>query len=229
MPTATGRNLQAWAENLLIESAAYLPKKYEQVVFSQFPQSAKPPHTVRHSLYTPMVPTAVFIGYILGPSLGAVTAALYVLAGLFGPYAGFYLFADGGGFSYYREPSMGYLLGLIPGCWCIGRLTTDPRKSIKQLVAAVCGVSVIHIMGIGYLLSLCVASHFSGNDSAFFWRPWTFEELRNLSWYQLPYDLSLSLLLIGVGFPFRWLVSVLTAPDASTKTALHNQLEELIR
>jgi hypothetical protein len=34
-----------------------------------------------------------------------------------------------------------------------------------------------------------------------------------LSWYTLPYDFICSLILIGLGFPFRWLVNVLVAPD----------------
>jgi biotin transporter BioY len=227
VPTATGRNLQAWSRNITVELTACLPQKYQQFVLTRFPQLATSPHQVRHSLYTPIVPTAIFTGYILGPILGACAAALYLLAGLLGPYAGIYLFAAGGGLSYYHEPSMGYLLGLIPGCWCTGKLTPDPRKSVKQLVAAGCGVSIIHITGIGYLLGLCAASHFSG--AALLWCPWMFEELRNLSWYQLPYDLALSWLLIGVGFPFRWLVNVLTTPDAGTRTTLHRQLEESIQ
>jgi biotin transporter BioY len=228
LPTATGRNLQAWGHNLTINAANCLPSKYQQIMLSRFPQLSAPPHPVRYSLYTPIVPAAIFAGYILGPLLGAAAAILYLLAGLVGPYLGTYLFAAGGGFSYYTEPGMGYLLGLIPGCWCVGRLAMDQRKSIKQLAAAVCGVCAIHITGMGYVLGLCIAGHFTGNESALFWRPWTFEELRNMTWYQLPYDLSLSLLVIGVGFPFRWLVNVLTAPDASTKTAAPSQLEELI-
>ena len=230
LPTATGRNLQAWGHNLAFIAAASLPLKYQQFALSRFPDLSVPPQPVRRSLYSPIVPTALFTGYILGPLLGVSAAALYVLAGLLGPLLGVYLFAAGGGLTYYHEPGMGYLLGLLPGCWCMGRLTGGQSKSLRQLLGVACSVSLIHIVGIGYLLAACIASNFSGTGVAGLpWRPWIFEELRNLSWYQLPYDLLFSLLLVGIAFPFRRLVSALIAPDASTRISLHTQLEELIR
>ena len=57
-------------------------------------------------------------GLLLGARLGALSQALYVGLGL----VGLPIFAAGGGFSYVFNPTFGFLLGLIPAAWVIGRL-----------------------------------------------------------------------------------------------------------
>jgi hypothetical protein len=78
---------------------------------------------------------------------------------------------------------------------------------------------ILHLFGLIYLVgsSLGVLL-FEGEAAYLTWQPWLAESIRNYSWYALPYDALFGLALIGIGFPFRWLTSVLTAPDIAMKS-----------
>lgn len=67
-------------------------------------------------------------GLLLGARLGALSQALYVGLGL----VGLPIFAAGGGFSYVFNPTFGFLLGLIPAAWVIGRLA---EKTARRCVS----------------------------------------------------------------------------------------------
>ena len=62
-------------------------------------------------------------GVLLGAGWGAASQAVYVLIGL----VGVPIFALGGGFSYVFQPTFGFLLGLIPCAFVIGRLAKRPQ------------------------------------------------------------------------------------------------------
>ena len=66
-------------------------------------------------------------GLLLGARLGALSQALYVGLGL----VGLPIFAAGGGFSYVFNPTFGFLLGLIPAAWVIGRLAEKNRTPMR--------------------------------------------------------------------------------------------------
>ena len=63
-------------------------------------------------------------GVLLGAKWGAVSQTVYVVLGL----VGLPVFTMGGGIGYVMQPSFGFLLGLIPTAWVIGRLT-EKRKT----------------------------------------------------------------------------------------------------
>ena len=70
-------------------------------------------------------------GLLLGARLGALSQALYVGLGL----VGLPIFAAGGGFSYVFNPTFGFLLGLIPAAWVIGRLAEKNRTPLRLALA----------------------------------------------------------------------------------------------
>lgn len=221
LPTATGRNLASYGHSQLDAVVASLPDKWQKKVFEKIPRldcaSLEHP-TVRTSLYCPQVPVCIFAGYILGPTLAAVSAAIFVTLGLAGPLVGIHPLAEGGGLAYYSHPGFGYLLGMILCAWVVGRITLNTRSSLSQLAALAAGLASVHVVGALYLLGSCLVYYLLDAKAALEWQPWVFELIRNLTWYQLPYDLMFALALIGVGFPFRWLSSMLTASDIATKT-----------
>ena len=86
-------------------------------------------------------------GVLLGAKWGAVSQAVYVLLGL----VGLPIFTMGGGFSYVLQPSFGFLLGLIPAAWLIGRLT-EKRSAIPAVIlACTAGLGVLYLVGLPYL------------------------------------------------------------------------------
>jgi biotin transporter BioY len=146
--------------------------------------------------------------------IGPAACAIFILIGMIGPYAGVHTFAGGGGLNYYLEPGFGYLLALVGAAWIAGIVTEGRRTSASQLFAAFSGLTVTHLTGLVYLLGSCLVSYLiDGSRASLAWQPWVFELARNMTWYPLPYDIILSLVFIGLGFPFRWLASTLIAPD----------------
>ena len=71
-------------------------------------------------------------GILLGAGYGALSQLVYVLIGL----VGVPIFALGGGFSYVLHPTFGFLLGLIPAAWVIGRLARSTRSFWRIALAA---------------------------------------------------------------------------------------------
>ena len=69
-------------------------------------------------------------GLLLGAKLGALSQLLYVVLGL----VGVPIFAAGGGFGYVFNPTFGFLLGLIPTAWVIGKIAeTKYREQPSRL------------------------------------------------------------------------------------------------
>jgi biotin transporter BioY len=228
IPTATGKNLARFTNDTASRLATYLPVKYENIVLDQFPVLRDPPPAVRNSLYIPNTPVALFVGYILGSFLGPLAALLYVILGLVGPWFGVHPFAEGGGIEYYKHAGFGYLLGMIVAAWAVGVITAKKRTTFTQVLAVLAGVAAVHIVGLAFLLGSALLSSFLEGASAPAWQQWLFDEMRNLSWYALPYDLLFGIVAIALGFPFRWLVEILTAPDAVAKQKPQPALEELL-
>lgn len=229
LPTATRRNIVAYAHNQGLAVLQALPARAQVRVKAALPGLSTPVRDVRFSRYVPLVPLAVFLGYVLGSALGLTAAALFFVAGLVAPVFGIYLFAAGGGINYYAQPGFGYLLGIMAASYCAGWSTAKRRTSFRQALGVATGVAAAHAIGLAYLLGSCLVSIVVDGASGFpQWRPWVFEETRNLTWYPLPYDLLLSVALIGVGFPFRWLVATLTAPDIAAKSRSQQRIEDLV-
>lgn len=227
VPVATQRNLSAFGENQVRYAFNIVPEKYMAKVESYVPLLKEPSLHVRKTPFVPLAAAAIFVGYVLGPVLGAIACAGFVALGLCGPLFGLHLFAAGGGLHYGLEPGFGYLLALIPAAAVVGMITRSRRTSLSQLTSILAGLTVVHLTGVFYLLGSCLVSYLlDGNRASLAWQPWVFQHARNMSWYPLPYDFLASLILIGIAFPFRWLANTLTAPDSAPKVVQQNKPAE---
>ncbi len=228
LPTATEKNLAAFIHNQELAVTYMLPASLQEKAIERFPVLLRPVNDVRYSLYVPIIPTAIFLGYVLGDMLGLFAAGLYLIVGMTLPLLGIYPFASGGGLTYWSQPGFGYLCGVVVAAWMSGRATYKRRTSFRQFLALLSGLLAAHLLGLAYLMGSCLLSIFVDGTPRFpQWRPWVFEEVRNLTWYTQPYDVLFSIILIGLGFPFRWLVGTLTAPDMSPRPRSSQRIEDL--
>jgi biotin transport system substrate-specific component len=63
------------------------------------------------------------------------------------------VFTQGGGLTYLKEPSFGYLLGFIPAAWVCGFLAFYATPKLERLaLSCLSGLAVIHVVGLVYLL-----------------------------------------------------------------------------
>lgn len=88
-------------------------------------------------------------GLLLGPRLGALAVAVYVLLGL----AGLPIFSQGGGLGYVFQPSFGYLIGFILGAWVTGAMArrgTGLPSMGRLLGANLAGLAVVYLCGMEY-------------------------------------------------------------------------------
>lgn len=220
VPVPSQRNLSAFADNQVRFIAEAVPERYQSKIDTYAPWLRTPHRDIRKTSYSPLVAAAIFSGYVLGPILGPVVCLGYLIIGVVGPWAGLFPFASGGGLSYFQEPGFGYLLALVPASFVVGIITRDRRTSLSQLLSIVAGLIVVHLSGIFYLLGSCLVSYLlDGNRASLAWQPWVFQLARNMTWYPLPFDFLASLILIGAGFPFRWLSRVLIGPDGASRAS----------
>ncbi len=99
-------------------------------------------------------------GLLLGAKLGALSQLLYVVLGL----VGVPIFAAGGGFGYVFNPTFGFLLGLIPTAWVIGKIAEKDRSVPRLLLACFAGLAVLYLVGLPYI-ALIVNVYKGGNVS----------------------------------------------------------------
>lgn len=92
-------------------------------------------------------------GVLLGAKLGALSQAIYVLLGL----AGVPIFASGGGLQYVFNPTFGFLVGLIPAAYLIGRLTERDKTPKRIALACLIGLAVLYAIGVPYMGIICNA------------------------------------------------------------------------
>lgn len=229
LPTATGRNLNLFARQRIQMVVSQAPPRLQTRIYRAVPEIAEPATAaVRYSLYVPQAPAAIFIGYVLGYPLASIAAVLFVLAGLIAPLFNVHPFVAGGGLDYYLQPGFGYLIGMVLASAVVGLITKNRRTTVSQLLAIGAGLVVVHLAGLAYLLGICLFfSIFQDLHAGPVWSQWVFEQARNLSWYALPYDFILGLIGIALGFPFRWLVNILVAPDIAVKQ--QHQPEQSLR
>ena len=232
-PTSTGSNLLKFSTNVLSDLALKFPEEAQERIYKSVPALTKPHQEVRYSTYCGLAPVVVFVAYVLGPRLATISVGLFLLSGLLGPVFGFYPFASGGGLDYYLQPGFGYLIGLLASAYICGKLTRNKRTSLSQVVGLSAGILAMHLIGAGYLFGAYLYFYLvEGSKTYLEWQPWIFGYLRNLTWYALPYDFALSILLVGVAFPFRWLAKHLMAPDVGPPPnqvrSSRQQLKELV-
>jgi biotin transport system substrate-specific component len=95
---------------------------------------------------------ATLAGLLLGPRLGATSAAVYMLIGL----SGIPVFTQGGGIGYVFQPSFGYILGFVAGAFVTGRVVERFKNpGVWHLFAAsLAGLLVIYACGVLYYFLL---------------------------------------------------------------------------
>lgn len=104
-------------------------------------------HTVSLGV-TYQIGAVLLTGCLGGKNAGALSQIAYVVLGLNLP-----VFTQGGGISYLKEPSFGYLLGFIAGAWVCGFLSFRMPPRLESLAfSCICGLLTIHIYGLGYLI-----------------------------------------------------------------------------
>ena len=86
-------------------------------------------------------------GVLLGAKWGAVSQTVYAVLGL----VGLPVFTMGGGIGYVMQPSFGFLLGLIPTAWVIGRLTEKENGHWRIALACLAGLAVLYLIGLPYM------------------------------------------------------------------------------
>lgn len=122
---------------------------------------------------------------VAGGRAGAIAQMGYIFLGL----AWLPVFAQGGGWAYWQQPTFGYLLGFIPGAWVCGWLAYRSRRSIETLaLASLAGLGIIHGSGIIYLLILAALPWANGAGITWSDVP---QALLNFSWVALPGQLVL--------------------------------------
>ena len=80
-------------------------------------------------------------GLLLGAKLGALSQLLYVF-----------------------NPTFGFLLGLIPTAWVIGKIAEKDRSVPRLLLACFAGLAVLYLVGLPYI-ALIVNVYKGGNVS----------------------------------------------------------------
>ncbi len=105
-------------------------------------------------------------GVLLGAKYGALSQAVYVALGLLG----IPIFTAGGGLSYVLQPTFGFLLGLIPAAWLIGKLTESHAAPWRIAAACVAGLAALYVVGLPYMALILNGYMGKGMDiSAILW------------------------------------------------------------
>ena len=101
----------------------------------------------------PLVPITLqtFVLILSGLSLGSrkttVAVCVYIILGLIG----LPIFSSGGGIGYVIKPTFGYLLGMIPAGYIIGKLSYGKQTKFRRnILASLIGTFTIYIVGIPY-------------------------------------------------------------------------------
>lgn len=86
-------------------------------------------------------------GCVLGPWYGALSQLVYVALGL----VGLPIFTQGGGIGYLVQPTCGFLIGLIPAAWVIGRIAGRKPEPKHIVPACLLGYGVLYAIGVPYM------------------------------------------------------------------------------
>ena len=103
--------------------------------------------------YIPQVPIIFFILGILDRKYTFITILLYIILG----FAGYPIFAMGGGWKYIFQYGVGYILSYIPAVYFAGTILNRNYKFYNVLKAVLAGVIIINLIGaLVLLLSACL-------------------------------------------------------------------------
>lgn len=107
----------------------------------------------------PMTLQTAFVlgsGIMLGPRLGALSMALYMVMGLLG----LPVFASGGGLGALLSPTFGFVIGFIPASWAAGAIARrasglgGARLLAMRVLGAAVGMAIYDVVGVAWLWSI---------------------------------------------------------------------------
>lgn len=102
--------------------------------------------------YNPIIPTMIFIVYMLGKKYSYLLFITYLIVGFFiWP-----IFVLGGGFSYIQNYLFGYLLGFVPVIAISGTIFKLNQNIKARILGTLLGVLSVHICGFIYCFILAV-------------------------------------------------------------------------
>ncbi|MBV8063214.1 MAG: biotin transporter BioY [Nevskia sp.] len=85
-------------------------------------------------------------GLTLGAFLGGLSQLLYLLLGL----GGLAVFTQGGGWAYWQQPTMGFLLALAPAATVTALLAGRSRRAPRLFRACLGGLGTLYLLGLPY-------------------------------------------------------------------------------
>ncbi|MGK7919096.1 MAG: biotin transporter BioY [Trichodesmium sp.] len=143
--TITVELLWAIAGLLLTIAATFLPASFASPTWIWEQQEVR-----TFSLgVTYQVGAVLLVGCLGGKNAAVISQIAYIFLGL----TLLPVFTQGGGISYLREPSFGYLLGFIPGGWLCGNLAFKAYPNLELLAfSCLSGLFGIHGTGLTYLI-----------------------------------------------------------------------------
>lgn len=107
------------------------------------------------ALFAALTAVGAFVRIPLGVSTITLqflfTALAGVLLGAKLGVAGVPIFASGGGLQYVFHPTFGFLAGLIPTAWIIGKLTENDRSPKRVALACLAGLAALYAIGVPYM------------------------------------------------------------------------------
>jgi len=113
---------------------------------------------VKSVKYIPQVPVIFFILGLIDRKYALVTVLLYIILG----FAGYPIFAMGGGWRYIYQYGVGYILSYIPAIFFAGSILNRKYNFTNVLKSVVAGVIIINLIGALVLLIIACLKHESG-------------------------------------------------------------------
>lgn len=137
--------------------------------------------------YIPQVPIIFFILAILDRKFSMITVLCYIILG----FAGYPIFALGGGWKYITQYGVGYILSYIPALFFSGSILNRKYNFLNILKAVFAGVIIINIIGALILLIIACFKH----ENGFMIR----NLLYSMSGFKFMYDIGFSIAAIYLG------------------------------
>jgi biotin transport system substrate-specific component len=148
------------------------------------------------------VGAVLLVGCLGGKNAAVLSQIAYLALGiLWFDVFGLQVFDQGGGLSYIREPSFGYLLGFVPAAWICGYIAFRSRPKLETLaLGCLCGLIAIHLVGLvyvslAYLLGWANATSLSFLEAVFVY-----------SFYRFPGQLAVACMVTVIAFVMRRLM-----------------------
>ena len=148
--------------------------------------------------YIPQIPVILFTAALLGECWGLIAVITYIILGLT-PF--FPVFALGGGLSYVFQYNFGYIFAYIFAVLISAKLLKGKPSILKMVQSVICGVLIIHIIGILYMSVIALLRH----DSVDFIKNWIYYQ----SVSKLLYDIVFSFIAVIIARGIRrilWLL-----------------------